>query len=313
MSLKSRLVAPPLRLVGYWTGFSSVAARRLHGIRILMFHDVGGPEYPIHALRRQMRYLTAHFTVVSLPSVIEGLTRSRPLPTDGVVLTFDDGLWNHASLAYPILREFNTPATFYVCPRLIDEGLWQWPYDAQARLSSLSDRERIGIARELGTEYSAPADVIEWMKSLSLQQRNDVHRELQQHTRSFTPTPDLTRQYASMTWQDLESLDPDLITVGCHTNTHPILRGLTGEQNHEEIVLSKEWLESKLRQPVHHFCYPNGDFDEEALAIVRDTYQSAVTTRLDIVHADNDVHLLPRLPTCGSASYLAWRLFRPGA
>lgn len=62
MSLKSRLVAPPLRLVGYWTGFSSVAARRLHGIRILMFHDVGGPEYPIHALRRQMRYLTAHFT-----------------------------------------------------------------------------------------------------------------------------------------------------------------------------------------------------------------------------------------------------------
>ncbi|MGF1606817.1 MAG: polysaccharide deacetylase family protein [Rhodothalassiaceae bacterium] len=67
------------------------------------------------AFRRQLRYLRDHgYKVVPLSQVVDFLDRKADLPDKAVVLTIDDGFRSVYSVAYPILRDFNMPATLFV-------------------------------------------------------------------------------------------------------------------------------------------------------------------------------------------------------
>src|SRR5207248_3345103 len=60
-------------------------------------------------------------------------------------MVFDDGLRSNVRVAYPILRALGIPATFFVCPGLIEERRWLWTHEARRRLRfaapSMSDGE----------------------------------------------------------------------------------------------------------------------------------------------------------------------------
>ena len=62
----------------------------------------------------QMRYLyEAHFNVISLAQLAE-LFEKGSLPPKTVCITFDDGYRDNYSIAYPILKKYNLPATLFV-------------------------------------------------------------------------------------------------------------------------------------------------------------------------------------------------------
>jgi len=63
-----------------------------------------------------------------------------------------------------------------------------------------------------------------------------------------------------------------------------------------EIQDSKKRLEQELSQTVNAFCYPNGDFTSNAVSLAKETYLSAVTTKVGINHLDNlNLHQLLRI------------------
>jgi hypothetical protein len=64
---------------------------------------------------------------------------------------------------------------------------------------------------------------------------------------------------------------------------------------------------------VADFCYPNGAYDPRSVSLVREHYESAVTTELGLLDADADPHLLPRIYSAESVALLAWRMHRPQA
>ena len=102
----------------------------------------------------------------------------------GIALTFDDGLRNNYTVAYPILARLGTPATFFVCPGLIDGGRWLWNHEARERLRSLAPAPRAELAGGLGAPFSEPTAVVTWMKTLARQPREDVEDAI----RLATPT-----------------------------------------------------------------------------------------------------------------------------
>ena len=134
-SLRARLIRPGLHRLAYVSGTSALRARSQQGDRILMFHGIDGRRYPVDVFEAQLRYVRRHFTVVPLDSIVRRLEQPGAPSSRCVALTFDDGFRNHATTVYPLLRRLQLPATFFVCPGLIEKRRWLWTHDAAESLS----------------------------------------------------------------------------------------------------------------------------------------------------------------------------------
>src|SRR5687768_5357087 len=106
--------------------------------RILVYH--GTPAREAAMLERQLRWLKRRFEIVPLRT-LSAAARGGAVGRM-VALTFDDGLRNNIAVAYPILRKLEIPATFFVCPGLIDRGAWLWTHEARRRLARLGASAR---------------------------------------------------------------------------------------------------------------------------------------------------------------------------
>src|SRR5205814_5386453 len=118
---------------------------------------------------------------------------------------------------------------------------------------------------------------VEWMKTLDIARRRKVEAQIRRATPRFAPTDEQRAEYDLATWQELQALDPRVVTIGSHTMTHPILTSLTAEETDAEMRESRAALEKNLERPIALFCYPNGSVNQGALASARRYYRSAVT------------------------------------
>jgi peptidoglycan/xylan/chitin deacetylase (PgdA/CDA1 family) len=299
--------------ISFRSGLSSVIARHQACGRILMYHGIG--LQGAQALAEQLHYLVRHFKVVPFETMVDRLMNGGFPPAHEIVLTFDDGLRNNLTVVYPILRQLQVPATMFVCPGLVESGAWLWNHEMRCRMQTLAAPDLAELRMKLLAPGTSVDAIIEWMKTLRLQQRRMAEAAIRQATATFKPTEAQREAFDIMDWDDLRSLDCNLITVGSHTLSHPILTTLSGEEMESEILESRRCLEQRLQRKVDFFCYPNGAYDKRAYQLVQKTYRAAVTTESGVLDGSQglDLHRLPRIPSAESAALTAWRLHRPEA
>ncbi len=284
-----------------------------------MFHGIGGPDCPAEVFESQMKYLKAHFSVIPLQ---EALTISgqetRDFSTE-IVLTFDDGLRNNYTIAYPVLKRYELPATFFVCPGLIESQTWQWAYEAGERLltcgkrdlQNLGEQFTIAIGNQDADSGEEAEMIVEQMKMMDIERRKNAEQAIRALTPDFKPTPRQHDLFDTMSWDELRDLSPELITIGSHTVNHPILTSLPSEDMRYQIQESKQWLQRRLQRPVDYFCYPNGEYDGATAKTVADNYKAAVSTKPGFFQKGDDVFAINRIPAPDSLPLFAWRMFRP--
>lgn len=299
--------------ISFHSGISAVMARRQSCARILMYHGIAVEA--AQALAAQVSYLARNFKVVSLDAMVNRLAGNRAISANEIVLTFDDGLRNNLTVVYPILRELQLPATFFVCPGLIGSGKWLWNHEARCRLKTLSNDALADVRATLLAPDPSADGIVEWMKTLKPPQRQRAEECIQRATPAFQPTAAQHQAYDMMGWDDLKSLDPGLIMIGSHTLTHPILTTLSTDEINSELRESRRCLEQKLGRTVDFFCYPNGSYDTRVYEAVKNNYRAAVTTETGVLDGKEtlDLHRLPRIPSAENPALTAWRLHRPDA
>lgn len=299
--------------LSYRSGLSAVRARLQGGTRILMFHGVDGEEYSAESFEAQLRYLRRHFSIVPISALLDRSPGQNEASSRRVVLTFDDGLHNHHSIVYPILHRMRVPATFYVCPGLIEKSQWLWNHEARERLKSLASPQRIELAKALGAPSVTIEGIVAWMKLLQPAVRAKAEETIRAASSRFEPTALQHLRFDIMSWEEIFSLDPEIVTVGSHTVNHPILTAVDQDTAAWEILESGRWLEETLKRPIEHFCYPNGENDRSTEDHVRRRYRTAVTTKPGVLDPNHDPHRLLRIPTADTLHLFAWRLHRPTA
>jgi peptidoglycan/xylan/chitin deacetylase (PgdA/CDA1 family) len=280
-------------------------------MRIIQFHGVGGDDYPAEIFQGQLKYLKKHLSIIPLESMVEKVADENSLACNDIALTFDDGLRNHYTIVYPILNRLGVPATFFVCPGLIETRQWLWNHEARERLRLLACEERAVLCRELRAPGSDVEEIVAWMKTLASSPRRCAEEAIRGMTSDFKPTAEDQERYGMMTWEELSSMDPALVSFGSHTVTHPILTTLSPMDLSYEIRESRRWLEERLQRPVRHFCYPNGAYDPAVLRCVSQCYEVAVTSQKGDLRLGDDLHSLRRVPTTRQLPSLAWRLHQP--
>ena len=96
-------------------------------IPILDYHNFTTKEsssYKINIVEfeKQMDYLTSHnYSVISLSELLKGL-KTGQLPPKSIVITIDDGYKSTYTLAYPVLRKYNFPATLFLYTNFIEKN-----------------------------------------------------------------------------------------------------------------------------------------------------------------------------------------------
>lgn len=85
-----------------------------------MFHDIVRRkdvwfDTTVEEFRAQLEAIrAAGATPITIDQFHEHLKNGAPLPAKPILLTFDDGYLGHLENAYPLLKEFNYPAVFFV-------------------------------------------------------------------------------------------------------------------------------------------------------------------------------------------------------
>lgn len=134
-------VAIPLRPVNP----KGVTSDGYQTVPILAYHRVGPRASPMvmppDTFAAQMEYLARNdYKVIRLGEFLEFLQGRRPLPKRAVVITFDDGHVSAYRHAYPVLKQYGFPATFFLYTDFLDAGeALRWSQIREMAASGLID------------------------------------------------------------------------------------------------------------------------------------------------------------------------------
>jgi peptidoglycan/xylan/chitin deacetylase (PgdA/CDA1 family) len=104
-----------------------------------------------------------------------------------------------------------------------------------------------------------------------------------------------------MNWKQILELNKSyLVKFGAHTVNHPDLDKANKEEIHQELVISKEILETKLNEKINHFSYPRGRYNDISKKLVKQTFDSGVLMfngkEVNNELNDKDLNILKREP-----------------
>ena len=280
------------------TGMSALGRRmgRRDGAFILYGHRVSDddegymrglkPEW----LDEQLAYLTRHYEIIPLNTLVECLENGRPVPERSVVLTFDDGFRDNLTNAFPILQKHHAPATIFVVTGSLTHGDLPWSQRLGYLFQHTSERVlNHPLAGAEGLELSTEADrraayqaVKRPISRMGREPRDAAIAEIANLLRVEPPRDRM------LSWDDARDLLAAGIEIGAHTYSHPLLAQMEPEEARWELRKSREDLKAYLGVEHPSFCFPGGSrspglFDEVRNAGYRSVFDSRRRVRVNRV------------------------------
>jgi peptidoglycan/xylan/chitin deacetylase (PgdA/CDA1 family) len=107
---------------------------------------------------------------------------------------------------------------------------------------------------------------------------------------------DIARHDPFLDWAQVSEMSRAGVAFGGHGAEHKLLGRVAAAEALDEIQTSKGWLDEKVNEPVPTFAYPNGDYTDSVVDMVKAAgYRLAFTTVPGFVRCDDDRHRLRRL------------------
>jgi peptidoglycan/xylan/chitin deacetylase (PgdA/CDA1 family) len=209
-------------------------------LRVLAYHTVPDQE----KFEKQVEYLNKNFNIISVPQLQQIIFNKSKVPSNSVLITFDDGDVSVLENGLPVLKKFNSPSALFIITKLIDTTDTFWPRWVERSFS------------KDGKTYAEARRKVNQLKVVS-----NIEREKYLETLEQITSPQLTHL-------DLKKMEKAGIFIGNHTHSHPMIN----KCSEEEITLELDQVRKKFDEwslpgyPV--FAYPNGNWDEKAEKIM---------------------------------------------
>ena len=267
--------------------------------RVLPFADYMRPTEPtVSEFEWQMELLSHYFNPLSLSDALS-LMQYGELPERAVCVTFDDGYADNETIALPVLKRWNVPATVFVATNFLNGGcMWNDSIIEALRIveGDRFDLSDIGLASyniyDLEHRRSAAETIIREIKHWPPEKRAEA-------VDFIVAKVDSLPKGLMMSDAQVRNLSENGVEIGAHTKSHPILSTLDLNQVKEEITGSKSYLEAMLGLTVSHFAYPNGrpgiDYRMEHRDLVEIAgFDAALSTQWGVASGMSDKWQLPR-------------------
>jgi peptidoglycan/xylan/chitin deacetylase (PgdA/CDA1 family) len=235
----------------------------------------------------QIAHIARHYRLLPLGEAIERL-RAGDLPERAVAVTFDDGYRDNYEYAYPILKRFGVPATFFLVTDCLDRGmrLW-WDEVAEGMRRIATDPALNGVtlpsilSREVGRNWrrrpsSAASAIVARLNDTPTVARVAALEEFRVASGADSSRDDRIM----MTWDEARDMARSGMTFGTHSKSHPILEEVDAETAYWELADSSRRIEEELDAPGRWLAFPRGHAIPGGAEILkRAGIEAAVTTR----------------------------------
>lgn len=273
---------------------------------ILIYHRIGKVDkrfdpYTLTVSQKNfidhLKILKNNYNIISLSELIHCIENNE-LSEKSVAITFDDGYEDNNYLVKPLLEEFKIPATFFLTSGYFGKLFW-WDL-LTAYLYNANSCKQIVLGGKAFTFNGDPKDIQRTIdiislhiRSLNYMEKLTFIHEINSLNNNLT-TLDLSR---CMTEDDLKSFSKcPFVEIGVHTKHHFQLSSMSKEEQYNEIMSNKNELENITQGGVNLFAYPNGDYNQSTVNILKNnSFRCGVTGSLGVVHNGSDVFRLNRL------------------
>ena len=261
-------------------------------------------------------------TVLPLAEALNRLY-ADDLPEKSVAITFDDGSYDFYARAFPLLREFDYPATLYLttfysqinrpvfnvaCSYLLWKGREQ-----SLDLKLLIGRDgRINLSSE-ESRALAMTEILQFAseRKLSAEEKDSLAASLAQQLKIDYDALREKRILHLIQPDEVKTLAAANIDIQLHTHRHrtPMDRRLFLR----EIEDNRKSIHDMTGQRAEHFCYPSGVWDPAFLPWLEEAgIQSATTCDPGLAAADSNRLLLPRLVDVSALSGIEFESWLAG-
>jgi peptidoglycan/xylan/chitin deacetylase (PgdA/CDA1 family) len=273
---------------------------------------------------QQLEVLKTVANPVSLQELVRAKS-DRELPERPVCVTFDDGYADNLLDGKPALERYQVPATVFVTPGYLNipDNLW-WDELAKLVLDPATRMEEVSFTLNgkhyayafpptaddqtgidphakwrawdpcPGPRQSAYMAIYGMLVKLPDGEREQAMAQIRQGA-TYTDR----RQHRCMTDDELRELaSGEIVEIGAHTLTHPVLSSLPPDQQQYEIGGSKSRLEALIGRNITSFAYPYGKkmhYNSHTVKTVRaNGFSCACSNFGGLVTRTSDHFALPR-------------------
>lgn len=220
------------------------------------------------------------FNFVSTPDIERIIQKDIPFPKGGVLLTVDDGWQSNEANVIEVAARYQIPVTIFISTSPVEEGTYWWSHIIAAKKNGIK-HVPVQVLKEVPNNERL-LNVTKIKKELNL------YRE-------------------AMTIDQVKNAgNSKFITIGGHTHTHPILINCEDELVYDELIISKQKLETWTGKEVCYFAYPNGDYSPREIKMLEKLkYRLAFSSHPEYITPEKigDTYLLPRFGFLEGASF----------
>ena len=311
----------------YFTGiayFYKSFNRKFRHVAILNYHsipennlvngyrsclDLLGMAVPVSVFESHIQQVKSRYTVIGLDQLIDSLTGNSDIPNNAVVLTFDDGLLDNYTQAFPVLKRYDCKGSFFIIGDAITGERLVWPHHLYWILDRLSGKpfvfdwkgRTIFKCRELhdANKFFLIGRLKEIRAQMEAQASEKLLRDVcEQNGVEFQ---EIEKQQVFMRHQHLRDISEAGHIIGAHSMTHAGLSGVGSAVLKSEIRSSKATIEEFCRPGVLAFAYPYGtgkDFNAAVIEELRENdFDCALTTIEGLNGTGADRFRLKRIET----------------
>lgn len=219
---------------------------------------------------KQIEYLRKNYEIISLDYLYDCLANGYRISPSQVLLTFDDGYKNNATIVMPFLKSYDIPFSVFICTNNIDRGLRFPTYYLRASIF-YTIQKHINI-RSINREFNISTEekrinaknVLE--RFLKGKPQNIVDSIVKELTGLIPDSrwKEIDNKFSSdvpMNWEDVRKLHDLGVVVGSHCHDHFIIhKGQNRPDIDYQLKTSKNLIEKFLGE-CKYFSYPNGNME----------------------------------------------------
>ncbi len=272
-----------------------------HNLAILSLHRVVTVEEKARSLNKPMMTTEAQFRSlidmvrryghpISLSSAIQQMQDGAGFEPGTVVITFDDGYYDVYQRAFPLLKEYQIPATIFTTTGVIGDRenyLWWDEVDyclqnhkvifneiGEGLSDELSGAIRLIAGLEGGRSERIESSIRETLYRIPVEERNELVARIRNEIPDIGARPQLM-----LSWDNVREMS-GLIEIGNHTVHHHLLNQLEPSAIVTEIADAKAKIEQETGYPCPGLAYPSGAYTNNVIEAARECgVEYAVTTR----------------------------------
>lgn len=263
----------------------------------------------VKSFEMHMAYIYKHYKTVALEDLIMCPNMKRTCS-----VTFDDGWYDNYKYAFPILKKYNIPSTIFLSTSYIGSSKTAWP-DRLAYYIHKIPNNQLNRIYQIIKHEKLQDKILEYENRLKLNRhKKELFIEIlieymkmqdEQTISSIMSSIDLQFENLKtefearshwLTWENIREMSFHSTAFGAHTHNHIILTKASQDYALKEINDSRDELAMHLGHPIKIFSYPNGEYNDSLIKIIKTSgFKMAVTTNKGVVTNSNSPFAMNRI------------------